>query len=232
MCPSSVNGRASGRYSETISEHSPCQKRPELSNVERHDMTLPAEFRSALQRASLLYLTTFSAAGRSGTVGGPVHAGRRRHLLLQPAERTLKGAPHPADGKRHGTSRPAGRSRPCRAGPNCWRTCRTWRGGCCVRTGGAIRCAGCSWARGCADPLRTVPRWSFGSIPRKGLRRPSRREIRAAVFPGRRGGPPGSRRSACRPRATGRVRPRASKNPETARRATETPWCSSPTAAR
>ena len=31
-------------------------------------MTLPAEFRSALRRASLLYLTTSSAAGRSGTV--------------------------------------------------------------------------------------------------------------------------------------------------------------------
>ena len=31
-------------------------------------MTLPAEFRTALQRAALLYLTTFSASGRSGTV--------------------------------------------------------------------------------------------------------------------------------------------------------------------
>ena len=31
-------------------------------------MTLPTEFRSALLRAGLLYLTTFSAAGRSGTV--------------------------------------------------------------------------------------------------------------------------------------------------------------------
>ena len=31
-------------------------------------MTIPAELQRALQRASLLYLTTFSAAGRSGTV--------------------------------------------------------------------------------------------------------------------------------------------------------------------
>ena len=31
-------------------------------------MTLPAEFQRALQRAKLLYLTTFGTAGRSGTV--------------------------------------------------------------------------------------------------------------------------------------------------------------------
>ena len=31
-------------------------------------MTFPAEFQRALRRASLLYLTTFSATGRSGTV--------------------------------------------------------------------------------------------------------------------------------------------------------------------
>ena len=31
-------------------------------------MTIPVEFQHALQRASLLYLTTFSAAGKSGTV--------------------------------------------------------------------------------------------------------------------------------------------------------------------
>ena len=151
-------------------------------------MTLPAEFRSALQRASLLYLTTFSAAGRSGTVpvlfmpdGDAIYFSSQRNTLkVRRIRQTGSVTVRPG--------RPDG-PRPVVPGPIAGERCRTWRGCCCVRTGGAIRCAGCSWARGCADPLRTVPRWSFGSIPRKGLRRPSRREIRAAVFPGRRGRP-------------------------------------------
>ena len=41
---------------------------PCRADAGKHDMTIPAELQRALRRASLLYLTTFSAAGRSGTV--------------------------------------------------------------------------------------------------------------------------------------------------------------------